>query len=83
MKQISALIKTLSGERAKIINEKIAGAGSMHPLIEAWKTEEGRKKIIAIAQKRQNVVKDEVERLSQMDALRCEIFGLDKESIVY
>lgn len=83
MKQMNALIKTLSGDRAKQINEKIAGASSMYPLVQAWRSEEGRKKIIDLVRKKQQAeLKDEVARLSSMDSLKCELWGISKEAIV-
>lgn len=83
-KQISALIKTLTGERAKQLNEKIAGAGSMHPLVQAWKQKETRDKIIAMVKRtKQDPLKQEIERLSTMDALKAEIWGINPETIVH
>jgi hypothetical protein len=83
MKQITALIKTLTGERAKIAGEKMAGSASMHNLVETWKNEEDRKRIIMMNERRQKKdLKKEVERFSDMDSLKIEIFGLDKNDIL-
>lgn len=82
LKQVGALIKTLTGQRADMIKEKVLGSGSMHPLVEAWKREEDRKRIIRLAEKNRGELKQEVERLSNMDALKAELFGLDKDSIL-
>jgi hypothetical protein len=82
LKQVGTLIKTLTGQRADMIKEKVLGAGSMHPLVEAWKREEDRKRIIKLAAKHRDDLKVEVERLSSMDALKCEIYGLSKDSIL-
>jgi hypothetical protein len=82
LKQVGSLIKTLTGQRADMIKEKVLGAGSMHPLVEAWKREEDRKRIIKLAEKHRDDLKKEVERLSSMDALKAELFGLDKDNII-
>ncbi len=83
MKQINALIKSLTGERARITDEKRLGNASMHNLVQAWKNEEDRRKIIQLAERRQKAaLKQEVERLSSMDALKIELFGLSKSDIV-
>lgn len=82
-KQIAALIKTLEGERAKLMEEKQAGNASMHNLVMAWKSEEDRKKIIQLAERKQKAaLKAEVERLASMDSLRAEIFGLNRDDII-
>ena len=83
VKQINALIKTLTGERAKIISERVAGSASMHPLVQAWKTKEGREKQLVLAKKYNQELKAEVGRLAGMDALRAEIWGLDPDTIAY
>lgn len=83
MKQIGALIKALTGERSKIADEKRASNASMHQLVEAWKKRDDRRKIILLAERKQKAaLKQEVERLSSMDSLKAEIFGLSKENIV-
>ncbi len=82
-KQIAALIKSLTGERNKITDEKRSGNASMHNLVSTWKKQEDRRKIIQLAERKQKAdLKKEVERLSSMDALKVEIFGLSKEDIV-
>lgn len=82
LKQMNALIKTLQGDRAKVMNERIAGSSSMHPLVQAWRTKEGRAKTLEIAKKYQKDLKGEVVRLSEFDAFRAEIFGLSQEEIL-
>lgn len=81
LKQMNALIKTLSGDRAKMVSERIAGAASMHPLVQAWKTKEGRERQLALAKKYNEELKAEVGRLAGMDALKAEIWGLDPTTI--
>lgn len=82
MGQMNALIKTLQGERAKQVNERIAGSASMHPLVNAWKTKQGRERQLALARKYNDELKGEVSRLAGMDALKCELFGLSPDSII-
>jgi hypothetical protein len=82
LKQVGTLIKTLTGQRADMIKEKVLGSASMHPLVEAWKRQEDRRRIIKLANKPREDLKKEVERLSSMDSLRAELFGLDKDDII-
>ncbi len=83
MKQINALIKSLTGERARMTEERRAGSASMHNLVASWKQEEDRKKIIELANRKQRAaLSQEVERLSTMDSLKAEIFGLSKTNIL-
>ena len=83
MKQSSALLKSLIGERAKRLNDRIQSSASMHNLVEMWRKEDDRRRIIQMNERKQKAaLKAEVERLSDMDALKSEIFGLSKEDIL-
>jgi hypothetical protein len=75
------LLEKLVGARSKRIDDKVQQTASLYSLVEMWKKEEDRKKIIALAQKRQLALKEEVERLSNIDSLRAEIFGLDQKIV--
>ncbi len=83
MKQQAALLKSLVGDRSKRLAEKIQSSASMHELVQAFRREDDRKRVLQLAQKFKNGLKGEVERLSTMDSLRIEIFGLSKENIVF
>lgn len=83
LRQISQLIKTLTVERKNLMDAQRTGSASMHQLVEAWKRETDRTKIIALAKKKQDTLKQEVERLSTMDSLKAELFGLNPETIVH
>jgi len=83
MKQSASLLKTLVGDRAKRLNDKIQASASLHNLVERWKHEEDRKKIIQMNERKQKAaLKQEIERLSDMDSLKAEIFGLSKDDIL-
>lgn len=83
MKQISALIKALTGERARLTDEKRAGSASMHNLVDSWKKQDDRQKIIQLAERRQKAaLKEEIERFSSMDSLKAELFGLNRDNII-
>lgn len=83
MKQSAALLKTLVGDRSKRLNEKIQSNASLHNLVKAWKMKEDRDRIIKMSEKKQKAgLQKEVERLSDMDSLKAEIFGINKENIL-
>lgn len=83
MKQIAALIKTLVGERAKQKEERMASSASMHNLVEAWAQKENRDKIIQMNERKQKAgLREEVERLSDMDSLKAQLFGINPADIL-
>lgn len=82
MKQQASLLKTLIGDRAKRINDKVQANSSLLILVEMWKKEDDRRRIIALADKRNDSLAVEVERLSSIEALKAEIYGLNPNTIV-
>lgn len=84
VKQVNTLIRTLEGDRSKQVSERLAGSSSMHPLVLAWKSKQDRDRIIATVRKhKQTPLRQEVERLSSMDAIKAELFGLDPHTITH
>jgi len=77
-----SLYKTLNGERSKRMNDLTQASLSMHPLVEMWRTKQGRDRLLKSAQGKRTALKNEVERLSDMDALKCEIWGVSKTEIL-
>lgn len=82
VKHINQLITSLTGARNKMINERIAGSSSMHPVVAAWKTKEGRRQIMEVAAKYRKELGEEVSHLSAMDELKAQIFGISEEEIL-
>jgi hypothetical protein len=82
-KQITSLIEALIGKRSQREKDRMSSNSSLHNLVQAWKDEEQRMKIIMMNEKRQKVaLKDEIARLSDMDSLKAEIFGVSKEDLL-
>jgi hypothetical protein len=81
--QTQKLLKTLEGERSKRLQDRVAANSSMLNLVEAWKREDDRRKIIQMSERKQKAgLREEVERMSNMDALKSEIFGVSAEDIL-
>lgn len=73
-----ATIKKLTGEREQRLK---AGGGTnfnIANLVEIFKEKDKRDKIIKLAEQRKKKLGEEVEKLSSMDALKFEAFGLNK-----
>ena len=79
-KKYTDLMGILVEDRAKRTDTKIGGA-TLYNMVALWKQEETRKKMIALAEKRSTELDEEVERLSSIDSLKAEIYGLDSVSI--
>lgn len=77
--RLKKLLTTLVGTRADRVNSQVQTRQSIVPLINAWKSEEKRMQLIAIAEREKDEDKVEVERLSNLEDIQVLIAGLTKE----
>lgn len=78
-KRQNAALKALNGTR----NERMEGQrtkSSFAHVVEAWREKQKRDRMLAIADRRRQINKEEVNRLDTLDALKVEIWGLNQES---
>lgn len=73
------LLNDLKIKRSERISKQVKDNASILNLVEIWKDEESRVKMIKLANMRKQVVEKEIENLSTMDEIKCRIFGLSKD----
>lgn len=76
-------LKILSGERSRKKNQLMAENASVMTLVEAWKEEKLRKKMIELAQRRQMQIGEEFKKLESMDSIKAAIFGTTLDETLY
>jgi len=76
------LLGDLKEKRSEKLKKQLHENASVLNLVELWKEEEGRKKLLKLAEIKKKSLSDETERLSDMDEVKCRILGLDKDSIL-
>lgn len=74
-KLLNDLKEKRSDRLKKLVNEN----ASILNLVELWKEEESRQKLIKIAELQKQDVKDEIGRLSSIDEVKARILGLTEE----
>ena len=79
-KRQNAALKALNGTRNERMEGLRRGAASVSQLVEAWRDQLKRERQIALAERRKQMVRDEIKHLDTMDAFKAEIFGLNRES---
>lgn len=75
------LYKTLTVNRSKRIEEKRSENASILNLVYAWKQEENRARMIALAEKQRQAMNEEIGKLSSLDEFKAIIRGLDPKEI--
>lgn len=76
------LYKNLTVNRSKRIEEKRSENASILNLVYAWKQEENRARMIALAERQREALQLEVEKLSSMDEFKAIIRGMDPKEIL-
>lgn len=82
VKRQQELLKNLKGKRSERLNKQIQNHASLLNLVADWRYEENRKKMIAIAEKRKELIKDEFKRLDEMEEIKARIFGIDLNTVL-
>jgi hypothetical protein len=82
LKRQKQTLEDLNGKRSKRLELQQKDNESIINLISLWMDKYDRDRLIALADKRKEALKLEVERLSDMAAVKAEIFGLSEEEAV-
>lgn len=75
------LLNDLKEKRSDKLKKQIQENASILNLVEAWRSEENRKQLIQLVERRKLVLKKEVDRLSDMDEVRARIMGLSEDDL--
>lgn len=76
------LLNDLKEKRSDRLKNQIKENASILNLVQLWKEEESRKKLLKLAELRKQVIKEEGERLSSMDEVKCRILGLSEDEVL-
>ena len=72
------LLESLKQKRSDKLKNQIRENASILNLVQVWKEEESRTKLIKLAALRKKSLEGEVEKLSEMDEIKCRILGLSR-----
>lgn len=75
------LLDNLKEKRSDRIKKEGKASASILNLIEVWKDEETRQKMIKLAELRKNTLREEVDNLETMDEMKAKILGLSEEEV--
>lgn len=76
------ILSDLKVKRSQRLTDKINETASILNLIALWKEEESRTNLLKLAELRKKAIKQEVERLSSLDEVKCKILGISEEEIL-
>jgi len=79
IKRQQDLVNSLKEKRSDRISKAAKENASILNLIELWRAEKTRIDLVKLAQIRKEKVKEEIDRLSSMEDVKCRIMGLTRE----
>lgn len=78
----NSILKSLEGERKETLKDQGKNKQTMVDLVMFWQNESKRKRLIELAELRKQKVKQEIDRLRNIDELKFEIWGVNEEEIL-
>ena len=76
------LLNELKEKRSHRMSKMMQESASILNLVELWKDEESRHKMIKIAELRKKNVSNEIERLTSMEEIKSRIMGISEEEVL-
>jgi hypothetical protein len=76
------LLGDLKEKRSTRMGKLVAANASILNLIELWKEEESRNKMIKLAELRKKTLRGEIHKLSSMDEIKARILGLSEDEVL-
>ena len=76
------LLGDLKQKRSDVLKNQIKANASVLNLVQLWKEEESRQKLIKLSELRKKAVADEIKNLSGMDEIKCKIMGLSEGEVL-
>ena len=75
------LLESLKEKRSDKLKKQISENASILNLVQLWREEEGRQKMIKLAELRKKTLKDEIENLSTMDEMKAKVMGISRDEV--
>jgi hypothetical protein len=76
------LLESLKEKRSDRLKNQLKENASILNLVEMWKSEESRTKMIRLANLRKEAVAEEIENLSTMDEIKARIMGISEDEVL-
>ena len=76
------LLESLKEKRSDRLKNQLKENASILNLVEMWKSEESRNKMIKLANLRKEAVAEEIENLSTMDEIKARIMGISEDEVL-
>jgi allophanate hydrolase subunit 1 len=76
------LLESLKEKRSDKLKKQIKENASILTLVEMWREEETRHKMIKLAERRKDVLKKEIKNLTSMDEVKARVMGISENEVL-
>ena len=76
------LLNDLKEKRSDKLKSQIKANASILNLVEMWREEESRTKLLKMAEVRKKSIKKEIEKLSSMDEIKARVIGISEDEVL-
>jgi len=76
------LLNDLKVKRSERLSKQVKETASIINLVQMWKEEESRTKLLKMAEMRKQILEKEIDRLSTMEEVKAKILGISKDEIL-
>jgi hypothetical protein len=76
------LLSDLKEKRSSRLSKQIKASASILNLVEMWKDEESRQKMLELAERKKQSLKEEVGRLETIDEMKAKILGINEDEVL-
>jgi len=76
------LLESLKEKRSDKLKKQINENASILNLVQMWREEESRHKMIKLAELRKKTLKKEIENLSTMDEMKAKVMGISRDEVL-
>ena len=80
--QTAKTLKRPKSKRSDRLSKQIQENASILNLVQMWKDEENREKMIKLADLRKESLKEETKKLASMDEIKARIMGLTEDEVL-
>ena len=76
------LLESLKEKRSDKLKKQISENASVLNLVQLWREEESRQKMIKLAEMKKKTLKKEIENLSTMDEMKARVMGISRDEVL-
>ena len=76
------LLESLKEKRSDKLKKQISENASVLNLVQMWREEESRQKMLKLAELRKKTLNKEIDKLTTMDEMKAKVMGISRDEVL-